>query len=31
MHEFTVLAVFALIAAVYLGVFFWAEKKYLQD
>ena len=31
MHEFTVLAVFGLIALVYVSAFLWAEKKYMQD
>jgi len=31
MHEFTVLAVFALIALVYVGAFLWAEKKFMKN
>jgi hypothetical protein len=30
MHEFTVLATFAVIGAVYVGIFLIAEKKFMK-
>ena len=31
MHEFTVLLVFGLISLVYVGIFMYAEKRYMKD